>query len=140
MISNAIHTGPSGGVGTAARTGSAGTSPPRTVKELKVARPICALDPTATADVPTRTLGTYNTDSTVRLSWPNTESLMEYSSCMAPQCTIIDPTATTAESPSKANTPAAAARNASRSQNNCGHAPSIRLLICEPTPAAAPTA
>ncbi len=50
-------------------------SPPNTVNELNVANPTWALDPTATADVPTITLGAYNTDSTVRLNWPNTESL-----------------------------------------------------------------
>jgi hypothetical protein len=40
MISSATHTGPSGGVGTAARIGSAGISPPKTVNELNVAKPI----------------------------------------------------------------------------------------------------
>ena len=57
MISNATNTGPSGGVGTAARMGSAGMSPPNTVKELKVANPMWALEPTATAEAPTITLG-----------------------------------------------------------------------------------
>src|SRR3954469_11323745 len=75
-MSSATQTGPSGGEGTAASTGTAGTSPPRTVKELNVASPMCALDPTATAAVPTMTLGTYSTDSSVRLNWPNTESVM----------------------------------------------------------------
>ena len=56
-ISSATQIGPSGGVGTAASTGSAGMSPPNTVKELNVANPTCALEPTATADVPTMTLG-----------------------------------------------------------------------------------
>jgi len=57
MIINATHTGPSGGVGTAASTGSAGTSPPNTVNALKVARPTWALEPTATAAAPSATLG-----------------------------------------------------------------------------------
>src|SRR5436305_14912488 len=65
-MSNATQTGPRGGVGAAASTGSAGMSPPNTVKELNVAKPRWALDPTATAAVPTMTLGAYNTDSTVR--------------------------------------------------------------------------
>ena len=56
-ISSATQTGPSGGVGTAASTGSAGMSPPNTVNELNVASPTCALDPTATAAVPTMTFG-----------------------------------------------------------------------------------
>ena len=56
-MSSATHAGPSGGVGDAASTGIAGISPPKTVKELNVAKPTCALDPTATAAVPTMTLG-----------------------------------------------------------------------------------
>ena len=56
-ISRATHTGPSGGAGTAARIGRAGISPPKTVNALKVANPIWALDPTATAAAPTTTLG-----------------------------------------------------------------------------------
>ena len=38
-MSSATHTGPSGGVGAAARIGSAGMSPPKTVNELNVAKP-----------------------------------------------------------------------------------------------------
>ncbi len=38
------------------------------MNELNVANPMCALEPTATAEVPTMTLGAYSTDSTVRLS------------------------------------------------------------------------
>ena len=57
MISSATHTGPSGGVGAAARIGSAGMSPPNTVNALKVANPMCALEPTAIAAAPTTTLG-----------------------------------------------------------------------------------
>ena len=57
MISSATHTGPSGGVGTAASTGSAGMSPPKTVNELNVAKPTWALDPTATAAVPDDDVG-----------------------------------------------------------------------------------
>src|SRR6478735_2607977 len=79
-ISSATQIGPSGGVGTAASTGSAGMSPPNTVNELNVARPTWALDPTATAEVPTRTFGAYSDDNTVRLNWPNTESVTAYSS------------------------------------------------------------
>ena len=76
MMSRATHTGPSGGVGTAASTGRAGMSPPNTVKELNVANPTWALDPTATAAVPAMTLGAYSADSTVRLNWPNIESVI----------------------------------------------------------------
>ena len=57
-MSSATHTGPSGGDGSAASTGSAGMSPPNTVNELNVASPTWALEPTATAAVPTSTLGT----------------------------------------------------------------------------------
>ena len=39
MMSRATHTGPSGGLGAAARIGSAGMSPPKTVNELNVAKP-----------------------------------------------------------------------------------------------------
>ena len=56
-MSNATQIGPSGGVGTAARIGSAGMSPPKTVNELNVAKPIWALEPTATAAAPSTTLG-----------------------------------------------------------------------------------
>ena len=57
-MSSATHTGPSGGCGAAASTGRAGMSPPKTVNELKVAKPRCALDPTAIAAVATMTFGT----------------------------------------------------------------------------------
>ncbi len=57
-IISATQTGPRGGVGTAASTGSAGMSPPNTVNELNVASPTWALEPTATAAAPTMTLGT----------------------------------------------------------------------------------
>ena len=57
MISNATQTGPSGGVGAAARIGRAGMSPPKTVNALNVANPMCALDPTAMAAAPITTLG-----------------------------------------------------------------------------------
>ncbi len=56
-MSNATHIGPSGGVGTAARIGNAGMSPPKTVNELKVAKPIWALEPTATAAAPSTIFG-----------------------------------------------------------------------------------
>ena len=92
------------------------------MNELNVANPTCALDPTATADVPTITFGAYSTDSTVRLNWPNTESVIAYRSCIVDQCTTIDPTATTPDSPTSASTPAAAARNASGSQSGSGDA------------------
>ncbi len=75
-INSATQTGPSGGVGTAASTGSAGISPPKTVNELNVANPMCALDPTATAAVPTSTLGMYRIDNSVRLNCPNAESVI----------------------------------------------------------------
>ena len=115
-MSSATQTGPSGGDGTAASTGTAGTSPPSTVKELNVASPTCALEPTATAAVPTITLGMYSIDSSVRLNCPNTESVMAYRSCMVDQCTTIEPAAMTPDSPNSASTPAAAARTASGSQ------------------------
>ncbi len=76
MMSSATHTGPSGGRGTAASTGRAGMSPPNTVNELNVAKPMCALDPTATAAVPTMTLGAYSIDNTVRLNSPKIESVI----------------------------------------------------------------
>ena len=38
-MSSATHAGPSGGLGAAASTGSAGMSPPKTVNELNVAKP-----------------------------------------------------------------------------------------------------
>src|SRR6201747_821163 len=79
-ISNATQIGPSGGEGTAANTGSAGMSPPNTVNELNVANPTWALEPTATAAVPTITFGMYSADNTVRLSCPNTESVIAYRS------------------------------------------------------------
>ena len=139
-ISSATHTGPSGGVGTAASTGSAGMSPPNTVNELNVANPTCALEPTATAAVPTITFGAYNTDSTVRLNCPKTESVIAYRSCIVDQCTTIDPTATTPESPTSASTPAAAARNASGSQSGRGESVRARRPTREPTPIAAPMA
>ncbi len=76
MMSSATHTGPSGGLGTAANTGKAGISPPNTVNELNVAKPMWALEPTATAAVPTITLGAYSIDSRVRLNSPKIESVM----------------------------------------------------------------
>ena len=139
-ISNATHTGPSGGVGTAASTGSAGTSPPSTVNELKVASPTCALDPTATADAPTMTFGAYSTDSTVRLNWPNAESVMAYRSCIVAQCTTRDPAVTTPDRPTSASTPAVAARNASGSQSGSGEPCTVRRPTCDATPSAAPIA
>ncbi|CPA56291.1 Uncharacterised protein [Mycobacterium tuberculosis] len=39
-MSKATHAGPSGGVGAAARIGSAGISPPKTANELNVAKPM----------------------------------------------------------------------------------------------------
>src|SRR5882757_6809897 len=95
MIISPTQAGPSGGVGRAASTGSAGTSPPSTVNELNAAKPMCALEPTAMAAVPTMTFGTYSAASTVRLNWPNTESVMEYRSCIVDQCPTNEPTITT---------------------------------------------
>ncbi|CDQ45467.1 hypothetical protein BN1047_03363 [Mycolicibacterium neoaurum] len=43
-------------------------SPPSTVNELNVASPMWALDPTATAAVPTNTFGMYRIESRARLS------------------------------------------------------------------------
>ena len=137
-ISRATHTGPSGGVGTAASTGSAGISPPKTVKELNVANPTCALDPTATAAVPTITLGVYSTDSTVRLNWPKIESVIPKSSCIVAQCTTSDPTVTSPESPNNASTPAVAARTESPSQFGNGDAANVRRPSRDHTPIAAP--
>ncbi|MCV7081664.1 hypothetical protein H7H37_10695 [Mycolicibacterium insubricum] len=57
MISQATHTGPSGGVGAAARIGNAGTSPPITVNAENTVNPMCTLEPTAMAHMPTITLG-----------------------------------------------------------------------------------
>ena len=139
-IINATQTGPRGGVGATASIGSAGMSPPNTVNELNVASPTCALDPTATAAAPTITFGTYSTESTVRLSWPNTESVIAYSSCIVDQCTTRDPAVITPESPISANTPAAAARTASNNQLGSGDDLSIRRPTREPTPATAPIA
>src|SRR5664279_6349393 len=99
MIISPTQAGPNGGVGTAASTGRAGTSPPRTVNELKVANPMCALEPTAMAAVPTMTFGAYSTASSVRLNCPNTESVMEYRSCIVDQCTTSEPTVTTPDNP-----------------------------------------
>src|SRR4029077_2264776 len=139
-ISSATHTGPSGGDGTAASTGSAGMSPPSTVNELNVASPTCALDPTATAAVPTITFGAYSTDSRVRLNCPNTESVIAYRSCIVDQCTTREPTITTPERPTSANTPAAAARNASGNHFGNWDAVNVRRPTRDPTPSAAPIA
>src|SRR5271170_5275869 len=72
-MSSATQPGPSGGLGAAASTGSAGMSPPNTVNELNVAKPKWALDPTPIAAVATITLGTYRIERRVRLNWPNIE-------------------------------------------------------------------
>ena len=137
-IISATQTGPNGGVGAAARIGSAGMSPPNTVNGLNVASPTCALDPTATAAAPTITLGTYSTESTVKLSWPNTESVIAYSSCIVDQCTTRDPATMTPDSPINASTPAAAARTASITQLGSGDDVSSRRPTREPTPTTAP--
>ncbi|SHT48279.1 Uncharacterised protein [Mycobacteroides abscessus subsp. abscessus] len=68
MIISATQAGPSGGVGTAARMGTAGSCPPNTAKALKVAVPTCALEPTASAQEPRITLGAYRIASRVKLS------------------------------------------------------------------------
>ncbi|SKV98199.1 Uncharacterised protein [Mycobacteroides abscessus subsp. massiliense] len=57
MIIRATHAGPRGGVGTAARIGTAGSCPPKTANALKAAVPTFALDPTASAQAPRMTLG-----------------------------------------------------------------------------------
>src|SRR4051794_16406544 len=139
-ISNATHTGPSGGDGTAASTGSAGMSPPNTVNELNVANPTCALDPTATAAVPIITFGAYSIDSTVRLNCPNTESVIAYRSCIVDQCTTSEPTMTTPERPTSASTPAVAARTASGNHVGSREASNVRRPMREATPIAAPIA
>src|SRR6476659_2773996 len=138
MISSATQTGPSGGVGAAARIGSAGMSPPNTVKELNVANPTCALEPTAIADVPTITFGAYRTDSTIRLNCPNIESVMANKSCIVDQCTTSEAAVTAADKPNNASTPATAARTASGSQPGSGVAASARGPTFDPTPIAAP--
>ena len=120
MISSATQTGPSGGVGAAARIGSAGMSPPNTVNELNVANPTWALEPTAIADVPTITFGAYRTDSTVRLNCPNSESVIANRSCIVDQCTTSDAAVAAADSPVSASTPATAARTASGSHPGSG--------------------
>ena len=97
-------------------------SPPNTVNELNVASPTCALDPTATAAVPTITFGAYSTDSAVRLNCPNIESVIAYRSCIVDQCTTSEPTMTTPDSPTSASTPATAARTASGSHLGSGDA------------------
>ena len=140
MMSSATHTGPSGGLGTAARIGSAGRSPPNTVNELNVAKPRCALEPTATAEVPTMTLGAYSIDNTLMLNWPNIESVILNRSCIVAQCTTSDPAVTTHDSPSSANTPAQAARSESPSQYGSDHATKARRPTRDDTPIAAPMA
>ena len=140
MMSSATQAGPSGGLGAAASTGSAGMSPPNTVNELNVAKPRWALDPTAIAAVPTMTLGTYSTDSTVRLNWPKIELVIAYSSCIVPQCTTSEPAVTMPDSPTSASTPAIAARSESASQPGSGDVPRARRPTREPTPIDAPMA
>ena len=110
------------------------------MNELNVAKPRWALDPTAIADVPTMTLGAYNTDSTVRLNWPNIESVIPKRSCIVAQCTTSDPAVTRPDSPTNANTPAAAARRESPSQVGSDDAANARRPTRDHTPIAAPMA
>ena len=141
MISSATQTGPSGGVGAAARIGSAGMSPPNTVKELNVANPTCALEPTAIADVPTITFGAYSTDSTVRLNCPNIESVIANRSCIVDQCTTSEAAVTAADKPNSASTPADGRPHAPRAANPAAAvAASARRPTFDPTPIAAPIA
>ena len=71
------------------------------------------------------TLGTYSTDSSVRLNCPNIESVIAYSSCIVDQCTTSDRRDDRPDSPNSASTPAAAARNASGSHLGSGDAASV---------------
>ena len=138
-ISSATHTGPSGGVGTAARMGSAGMSPPNTVKALNVAKPIWALEPTAIAAAPITTLGRYSSDSRARLSWPKNESVMPNSSCIVPQCRTRDTATTAHDSESSAAIPISAGRRASVSQTGNPNLANSREPTCDPTPMRAPS-
>ena len=115
-------------------------SPPNTVNELNVATPTWALDPTATADVPTMTLGAYSADNSVRLSWPNTESVIAYRSCIVDQWTTSDNAVTAPERPSSASTPAIAGRPASATHRGSPTSATARLPTRDPTPIAAPIA
>ena len=138
MINSATHTGPRGGVGTAARIGSAGMSPPNTVNALKVAKPMWALEPTAIAAAPTTTLGRYSSDSKARLSWPKNESVMPNSSCMVPQCTTRDAATAAQDSASRATTPIVAGRTASVNQAGSPSLAHSLRPTREPTPMRAP--
>ena len=86
------------------------------------------------------TLGAYNTDNTVRLNWPKIELVIAYRSCIVAQCTTSEPAVTTPDNPSRASTPAVAARSESGSQRGSGDAPRARRPTREPTPMDAPTA
>ena len=137
-ISNATQTGPSGGVGTAARIGSAGMSPPNTVNALNVANPMCALEPTAIAAAPTTTLGRYSKDSSPRLSCPKNESVMPNSSCIVPQCTTNEAATTTHDNASRVTTPITAGRTVSTSQAGNPNLASARGANRGPTPISTP--
>ena len=139
MISRATHTGPNGGVGTAARIGNAGISPPNTVNALNVANPICALEPTAIAAAPTTTLGRYSSDNRARLSCPMNESVIPNRSCMVPQCTIRDTATTAHDNDSSAASPIIAGRTLSASQFGRPNPSNARGPTRDPTPMSTPS-
>ncbi len=86
------------------------------------------------------TLGAYSTDNKVRLNWPKIELVIPYSSCIVAQCTTSEPAVTKPDNPSRASTPAFAARSESGSQPGSGDAARVRRPTREPTPMDAPTA
>ena len=88
--------------------------------------------------MPTITLGMYSTDSRVRLSCPNSESVIEYSSCIVPQCTTSEAAVIAADRPNSVSTPAAAARRESPSHVGSGQPCSSLRPVREPTPSTAP--
>ena len=139
MISRATHTGPSGGVGRAARIGNAGMSPPNTVNALNVAKPICALEPTAIAAAPTTTLGRYSSDNRARLSCPMNESVIPNRSCMVPQCTISDTATAAHDNDSRAASPIIAGRTLSASQFGRPNFANTRGPTRDPTPMSTPS-
>ena len=114
-------------------------SPPNTVNALNVAKPIWALDPTATAAAPTIRLGRYSSDSSVRLSWPKKESVMPNSSCIVPQCTTSDAVTTAQDNASSVRTPIIAGRTVSVSQPGRPNRDITRGPTLDPTPIRAPS-
>lgn len=99
---------------------------------------MCALEPTAIAEAPMITFGAYSADNTVRLSWPNIDSVIPNSSCIVPQCSTSAAAVTAADSPNSASTPADAARTDPASQFGSGDAASTRRPTLVLTPITAP--